>query len=147
MNHHIDIDRAAPVVSEAAATSAAPPAAVHAAIRNPYEWTAQYPELKDIDVEPGDIGVGTTFSFRTGPGRIDAEVIACDEPTLFAFRGRGMGATSTYVFRIEPDGHGSRIVAAQSMNGIAVRTMKPMLQKISSQSLETWVFGIAACAR
>ena len=109
-------------------------------------WSSVYAELRDVEVE-GPVAVGTGFSFKSGPGRIDAEITRADPPEVFVFQGRGMGATSHYAFRLAsaPDGT-TELAAAQSMSGRAIRPMKRMLQRIADTSLQDWLRGIAETA-
>lgn len=137
----IETDPDAPVQAEVAVEIAAPPAAVWAVLSDIGNWTAVYPELKDVSVD-GPVGPGTAFSFRSGPGRIEAEVVDADEDHRLAFTGRGMGASSTYVFTLLPIETGTRLDVAQSMSGLAAKTMSAMLTRMSNDSLRDWTDGI-----
>lgn len=55
-------------------------------------------------------------------------------------------ATPTYLFRIDSDGDDdtrTRVLAAQSMGGIATRTMRPMLQKVAERSVVGWLNALS----
>lgn len=139
------IDPDAPVTAQASATTPAPRSAVFALLADLEGWSAIYPELRDLEAA-GPATLGRAFRFRSGPMLVEAEVTGFEPDRLVAFEGRARAASSTYVFRLEDDGEGTSIVAAQSMDGMAVRTMRPMLQKIADQSLEDWVAALARAA-
>lgn len=135
------IDRSAPVVAEADVIISAAPADVFAVVADIGAWSQIYPEIRDVEID-GPVAPGTSFSFKTGPGRIDATVVTVDEPNLLHVEGRGMGATSHYVFTLAPTLGGTKLTAAQSMSGLAVRAAKKMLQGIADTSLRDWLEGI-----
>lgn len=137
----LTIDRGAPVVAEAEVLVRAAPADVFAVVTDIPAWPHVYPELRDVVVD-GPVAEGVTFRFRTGPGTIDAKVVALGAAERFAIEGRGMGATSRYVFALSPTLGGTRLVAAQSMSGLAVRAARKMLQGIAETSLRDWLEGI-----
>lgn len=141
----IDIDRTAPVQADAQATTAATPEAVFAVLADLASWSSVYPELRDLQAD-GPAAVGGAFRFKSGPMQIEAVVTALEEGRLLAFEGAGKGASSTYVFRVEDADGGALLRGAQSMNGLAVRTMRPMLQKIADTSLQDWVDAIGRAA-
>lgn len=138
----MEIDRNAPVVAELTVDIAAPPPEVWAVLADIEGWSAIYPELKDVQVD-GPVGPGTAFSFRSGPGKIEAEVGEVDEDQRLTFVGKGMGATSVYVFTLTPsvDG-GTHLEVAQSISGLAAKTMSAMLTRISNDSLRDWTDAI-----
>ncbi len=140
-----DIDRSAPVQARAAVTAAASREDVFAVLADLPGWSAVYPELRDLEAE-GPAHVGSRFRFRSGPVQVEAEVIALEPGRLLAFDGRGKGASSTYVFRLDDDAEGTSIVAEQSMDGLAAKSMRPMLQKIADTSLQEWADAIARVA-
>lgn len=135
------IDRSAPVVAEAHVMIPAAPTDVFAVVADIGAWSQVYPEIRDVEIV-GPVAPGTSFSFKTGPGRIEATVVAIDEPNLMHVEGRGMGATSHYVFTLAPTLGGTKLTAAQSMSGLAVRAAKKMLQGIADTSLRDWLDGI-----
>lgn len=140
------IDPQAPVRSEAAATTPADRATVFGLLADLAGWSDVYPELRDLEAT-GPATLGAAFRFRSGPMLIEAEVTGFEADRLVAFEGRAKAASSTYVFRLEDNGSGGTTIhGAQSMDGMAVRTMRPMLQKIADKSLQDWVTAIARAA-
>ena len=134
-------DPDAPVQAAATADIAAGVEDVWAVLSDVAAWESIYPEIKDVTVE-GPVAAGTSFSFRTGPGRIEAEIGICAAPERLAFTGSGMGATSTYVFELAGDDTQCTLTAQQSMSGLAARTMRRMLQAIADSSLHDWTSAI-----
>jgi hypothetical protein len=139
------IDHDAPVIARTAAHVPVEVDRVWALLADIAGWEQVYPEISDVRLD-GPPGSGSSFSFRTGPGRIEARVETFEAPEILAFSGKGMGATSRYVFRLYGDDAGTRITAEQSMSGMAVRGLRPMLQSIADTSLADWVAAIAARA-
>jgi carbon monoxide dehydrogenase subunit G len=137
------IDHTAPVTAQASAHAPVEPERVWAVLADIAGWEAVYPEIKDVHLD-GPVEIGATFSFRSGPGRIQATLTDLEPPHLLAITGKGMGATTRYVFRLEPEAGGTRITAEQSMSGAAARTMRPMLQSIADRSLSDWVASLAS---
>lgn len=128
------IDPKAPVSAEHSVMAACSPGRLWDVLANVANWTAVYPEMKDIELA-GDVAKGQTFTFRSGPGRITATFEEVEAPSVLAFEGTGMGATSAYRFELTPVFGGTRLAASQSMSGMAVRPMKKMLQGIATTSL------------
>lgn len=137
----LTIDRDAPVVAEAEVLVRAAPAHVFAVVADIPSWSLVYPEIRDVVVD-GEVAEGATFRFRTGPGTVEAKVVTLLPDARFAIEGRGMGATSRYVFELTPTLGGTRLLAAQSMSGLAVRAARKMLQGIAETSLRDWLEGV-----
>lgn len=137
------IDRGAPVVAHAEVLVPAAPADVFAVVTDIPAWSRIYPEIRDLTIND-PVAEGATFRFKTGPGTIEARVVALATPELLLVEGRGMGATSRYVFTLAPTLGGTRLTAAQSMSGLAVRAAKKMLQGIADASLRDWLEAIRA---
>ncbi|MFT5223636.1 MAG: hypothetical protein ACI867_001958 [Glaciecola sp.] len=137
-----DIDRTAPVQAQAEAHTTASCGAVFGVLQDIGSWSIVYPELRDLQAD-GPAALGSTFRFKSGPMQIEANVTALVKDSLLAFEGKGKGASSTYVFHVDEADGGTLIRGAQSMNGLAVKTMKPMLQRIAETSLQEWVDAIA----
>jgi hypothetical protein len=90
------------------------------------------------------VEVGAKFSFKTGPATIKAVIDVLEEPELLRFTGKSAGSATTYAFRLEQRELGTSVLAAQSMGGLAARTMKPVLQGVADKSVVTWLEALAA---
>jgi len=101
-------------------------------------WSEWYPDLRNVQVLSGE-GADSTFSFKSGPVTIDAKVDEWEAPYHFGFKGTSRGADSVYRFTITDREGSSEIAVTQVMTGLAVRTMRPMLQKIADTSLPAWL--------
>jgi hypothetical protein len=131
---------AEPVHATAAVTVAAPAQYVWRRLTDIGSWSEWYPELRNVVVTDGSGGMGTRFTFKTGPVSIEAVVDEWEEATLFGFTGTSRGADAVYRFSfIALDDSTTRVDGEQSMQGLAVRTMRPMLQKIADTSLVAWL--------
>ena len=139
------VDEGAPVQASATVDVDAAPDAVWAVVSDVAGWSSVYPELKDLAFK-GPLKAGAKVSFKAGPAKIKGAIDEVREPSALSFRGKGMGATSTYVFSIAARNGGSSLTLSQSMGGAAVRPMKAMLQKIAESSAEDWARAIAARA-
>ena len=103
------------------------------------EWSSWYHSIKNSRSRARAIGVGTKFSFQTGPASINATVDVLVAPSEFRFTGRSPGAIATYAFKLDGDGSATEVAAAQSMGGLTARTMRPMLQRVADKSVVTWL--------
>lgn len=140
-----EINTKAPVQARAQAVTTATRSQVFDVLADLSSWSTVYPELRDLQAD-GPAAVGTAFRFKSGPMQIEATVTAFEQDRLIAFEGKGKGASSQYRFELDDVQDGTTITAQQSMDGLAVKTMKPMLQKIADTSLQDWVEAIGATA-
>ena len=108
------------------------------------EWSTWYTTVKDLQMRSEVVEVGAKFSFKTGPATIKAVIDVLDEPELLRFTGKSAGSATTYAFRLEQREGGTSVLAAQSMGGLAARTMKPVLQGVADKSVVTWLEALAA---
>ncbi|MGI9577698.1 MAG: SRPBCC family protein [Microthrixaceae bacterium] len=121
----------------------ASPTEVWQALLDVSEWSEWYRSIKDLEAPAGRAEVGTEFSFRTGPATIKAEVEEAQPAESFRFTGRSAGSITTYAFKIESDGSGSSVMAAQSLGGLATRAIKPVLQGVAEKSVVSWLDALA----
>ncbi len=97
------------------------------------------PDIRDVRVD-GELRVGGRLSFATGPVRIVASVSRLEVGTVLEFVGRARGSTSTYRFSLRPHGSDRTMVTLRQVtDGIAARTMRPVLQRIADTSLPAWL--------
>jgi hypothetical protein len=89
---------------------------------------------------PARLETGTSFSFRTGPVSVKATVDEAEAPRSLRFTGRSRGSTATYTFTLTPlRPDQCEVHLSQEMDGLAAKTMRPMLQKIADTSLPVWL--------
>jgi uncharacterized protein YndB with AHSA1/START domain len=108
------------------------------------EWSVWYSTLKDLDMKSRVVEVGSRFSFKTGPATINAVIDVLEAPEQLRFTGKSAGSVTTYAFRLDAGGpRGTSVLAAQSMGGLAARTMRPVLQGVAEKSVITWLDALA----
>lgn len=107
-------------------------------------WTEWYPDIRRIEA-PATLVQGTRFRFRTGPTTVDATVDVAESLSALAFTGTSRGSTATYRFELDSasDQTATLIWLTQTADGLATRTMRPMLQRIADRSLPEWLDALA----
>lgn len=128
----------APVFATAKVHVSSPPDRVWRILVDAANWQSWYPDIRDV-VASGALQVGDVFTFKTGPVTVEATVLTSDNESLLRFTGHSRGADAEYAFRLEPSDDGTAVSAEQSMRGVAVRAMRPMMQKIAETSLPAWL--------
>jgi len=104
-------------------------------------WEAWYSDIRDISLR-GEMKRGAKLRFSTGPVKVSAEVSRLEHTEVLEFVGRSKGATSTYRFHLHARPEGTLVTLRQVSDGIAVRTMRPMLQRIADGSLPQWLAAL-----
>lgn len=134
---------AEPVRAASTVTVAASPDAVWSMLVDIGSWSSWYPDLRKVECA-GPPGPGSRFSFKSGPVSIDGTVDQWEPGLAFGFTGTSKGADAVYRFSFAPGPDGTEVAATQEMTGLAVRTMRPMLQKIADTSLAAWLAALKA---
>ncbi len=104
-------------------------------------WESWYSDIRDISMR-GEMKSGAKLRFSTGPVKVSAEVSRMEHTEVLEFVGRSKGATSTYRFHLHARPEGTLVTLRQVSDGLAVRTMRPMLQRIADGSLPQWLAAL-----
>jgi uncharacterized protein (DUF169 family)/uncharacterized protein YndB with AHSA1/START domain len=104
-------------------------------------WESWYSDIRDISVR-GEMSRGAKLRFSTGPVKVSAEVSRYEHTEVLEFVGRSKGATSTYRFHLHSRPEGTLVTLRQVSDGLAVRTMRLMLQRIADGSLPQWLAAL-----
>jgi uncharacterized protein YndB with AHSA1/START domain len=129
----------APIHAHASITIGADPRQVWEVLVDAGRWSEWYPDLRSVRA-PARLETGTSFSFRTGPVSVKATVDEAEAPRSLRFTGRSRGSTATYTFTLTPlRPDQCEVHLSQEMDGLAAKTMRPMLQKIADTSLPVWL--------
>ena len=82
---------------------------------------------------------GSQFRFKAGPASIKAVVDRLIVEEELGFTGSSRGSHTAYLFQLRPDDDGTIVMAAQTMGGLAARTMKPVLQGVTEKAVVRWL--------
>lgn len=128
----------APIHASASVVIDAAPQEIWEVLVDAARWSEWYPDLRSIRA-PGRLEAGAAFSFRTGPVSVKAEVDRADVARSLRFTGRSRGSVATYEFTLRPGATPCEVTLTQEMDGLAAKTMRPMLQRIADTSLPAWL--------
>lgn len=117
------------------------PDRVWAVLADAQSWSSWYADIREVQAAR-PLQTGDSFSFKTGPVAVEASVDASTSSELLRFTGRSRGASACYEFRLLSVDAGTSVSAEQTMSGPAVRTMRPMLQRIAETSLPKWLAAL-----
>ncbi|MCP4434812.1 MAG: hypothetical protein GY812_04830 [Actinomycetia bacterium] len=101
-------------------------------------WGSWYSDIRDVRMRD-EVGHGAKMRFSTGPVKVSAEVSRFEHEEVLEFVGRSKGSTSTYRFHLHARPEGTLVTLRQVTDGIAARTMRPVLQRIADTSLPQWL--------
>jgi len=82
---------------------------------------------------------GSRFRFKAGPASISAVVDRLVVEEELGFTGSSRGSHTAYLFQLQPADDGTTVMAAQTMGGLAARTMKPVLQGVTEKAVVRWL--------
>ena len=136
----VDVDDLGPgrVRSAASVRIAAPVTEVWATLVAAEAWPTWYPDIRDV-VAPDGVAEGSSMRFATGPVKVEASIEVCEQPRVLTFVGRSKGSVSTYRFTLAGTGGSTVVTLRQVTDGLAARTMRPVLQRIADSSLPEWL--------
>jgi uncharacterized protein (DUF169 family)/carbon monoxide dehydrogenase subunit G len=113
-------------------------------LAEPQRWGDWYKDIRDVRMR-GDLEVGARLSFSTGPVKVSATVSRLDHLEVLEIVGKAKGSTSTYRFWLRSDTPGTTTVTLRQVtDGLAARTMRPVLQRIADTSLPQWLAALDA---
>ncbi len=87
----------------------------------------------------GPLVHGARFRFKAGPASISAVVDRLVVEEELGFTGTSRGSNTAYLFQLQPEGDATTVTAAQTMGGLAARTMKPVLQGVTEKAVVRWL--------
>jgi carbon monoxide dehydrogenase subunit G len=125
-----------------------PPEEVFAALADLEQAPRWVPDLVSVEKQtPGPVGVGTRYSevVRMGEkvSEAELEVTEHDPPRVFAHRGQGGPARFTARFTLTPDGEGTRVAHAYTvqLSGFA-KLLTPVVARWIRKNAETAAEGL-----
>ncbi len=101
-------------------------------------WGDWYHGVTNVRGE-GPLVHGSRFRFKAGPASISAVVDRLVVEEELGFTGTSRGSTTAYLFQLEPASETTTVTAAQTMGGLAARTMKPVLQGVTEKAVVRWL--------
>ncbi len=129
-----DINRAAPVVAEAAIEIDARPEQVWQALVDVERWPQWNPDVKSVSLD-GPLVEGATFRWKAGMSTITSTVVRLDSPHLIAWTGNTLGIRAFHVWRLEPNDVRTLVRTEESYEGLVARILRRPLQKILERTL------------
>ena len=117
---------------------AAPPTRIWDELVAVETWGDWYHGVTNVRGE-GPLVHGSRFRFKAGPASISAVVDRLVVEEELGFTGTSRGSNTAYLFQLEPQGDTTSVTAAQTMGGLAARTMKPVLQGVTEKAVVRWL--------
>ncbi len=101
-------------------------------------WGDWYHGLTNIRGE-APLVHGSRFRFKAGPASISAVVDRLVVEEELGFTGTSRGSNTAYLFQLQPEDDATTVTAAQTMGGLAARTMKPLMQGVTEKAVVRWL--------
>ena len=130
------INKSAPVVGSSEIEIAAPPEVAWDVLTGIEEWPTWNPEVKSASVE-GEVGEGTEFRWRAGPGTITSTIEDVEPPRRIAWTGKTFGIKAIHVHTLEARDGGTLVRTEESYDGLAARLFHGRLQKTLDNALQS----------
>ncbi len=131
----MDVNRTAPVIAEAETEIAAPRERVWARLVDVERWPEWNHEVKKVKLK-GGLEVGSVFRWKAGPGTITSTFQAIDPPRHVAWTGKTLSLEAVHSWTLEPTETGTRVLTAESFEGVAARLLRRVFQSMLQTELE-----------
>jgi hypothetical protein len=139
----VDADHGAPVCESGDIVIGARPEVVWDTLTDLRTWPEWMPGVKAMQVDP-PVRVGTTFTWKAGPGTIRSEIVESERPYRVAWKGRTLGIDAVHVWRMTPDGDTTRVSTEESWSGLLPRALRGPTAKTLKKTLDD---GLAALGK
>lgn len=91
-------------------------------------WPTWNPDIERVSVD-GEIGEGTVFRWKAGPGTITSTLRLVERPNAIGWTGRTFGIGAIHVWRFEPRGDATIASMQESFDGIVATLLRGRLQR------------------
>jgi hypothetical protein len=135
----VEADRNAPVYGTGEIEVAADPETVWGVLADIGGWPTWNPDVTGATLQ-GPLRPGTTFSWKSGPGRITSTLQVVDRPTELTWTGRTMGIPAIHVYRLRPSEQhsGHTIVSTEeSWGGLLARLLRQRFTTTLKTAIDT----------
>ena len=85
----------------------------------------------------GEVGEGTEFRWRAGPGTITSTIEDVEPPRRIAWTGKTFGIKAIHVHTLEARNEGTLVRTEESYDGLAARLFHGRLQKTLDNALQS----------
>jgi uncharacterized protein YndB with AHSA1/START domain len=130
-----EINESAPVIGRSETEIDAPVEPVWEVLTAVDSWPAWNPDVKSVSLE-GELGEGTSFRWKAGPGTITSTIQQIDAPRRIAWTGKTFGINATHVYRLEDRNGKTFVQTEESYEGLVARVLRGSLQKTLDKALE-----------
>jgi hypothetical protein len=130
-----EINRSAPVVGSSEIEIAAAPEVAWNVLTAIGRWPSWNPAVTSVSIE-GEIGPGSVFSWKAGPGTITSTVQDVEPLRRIAWTGSSFGIKAIHVHTFEPRDGGTVVRTEESYNGLVAQLLRRRLQKVLDSALE-----------
>lgn len=130
-----DINRAAPVVVEAAIEINAPAERVWETLVDVESWPRWNPDVKTVDLQ-GGTRVGSVFRWKTRSGTITSTFRTVDPPHHVSWTGKTMSLKAIHVWSLEATGGKTTVRTAESLEGPLARVLRGPLDTVLQKTLD-----------
>jgi uncharacterized protein YndB with AHSA1/START domain len=129
-----EINERAPVVGRTEIEIAAAPELVWDVLTTVDRWPSWNPAVESVEVE-GELGEGSQFRWKAGPGTITSTIVDVEEPWRIAWTGTSFGLRATHVHTFEPRGGTTLVRTEESFDGVIARIFRARLQQTMDRAL------------
>jgi hypothetical protein len=137
------IDKQAPVQEKAETRTAASPQTVWEVLAGVDDWPSWNPDVARARLD-GPLADGATIRWKAGGARLTSRIAAVAPEREIGWTGRTLGLRAVHVWRLEPDGDGTRIVTEESMSGMPARLFRTRVQSMLNRSLAAMLAALTA---
>lgn len=129
-----EINSSAPVVGRSEIEIAAPPEVAWGVLTAIERWPTWNPAVKSASVD-GEVGEGSTFRWKAGPGTIRSTIRDVEKPWRIAWTGTTFGIQAIHVHTLEPRNGGTLVRSEESYDGLVARLFHGRLQRTLDSAL------------
>jgi hypothetical protein len=134
----VDINRDAPVLTEAEIAISAPIEVVWSIHADVAGWPSWRPDVESAEAQ-GPLAVGSTFSRRTAGLDITSVVGELDAPRRIAWSGAAGGIVAIQAWTLEPRERGVLVRTEESWEGEPVTAAPQTMQAALERSIRLWL--------
>jgi hypothetical protein len=130
-----EINQLAPVVGSSEIEIAAVPEVAWDVLTAIGRWPSWNPAVTSVSFE-GEIGPGSVFRWKAGPGTITSTVQDVEPLRRIAWTGTSFGIKAIHVHTFEPQNGGTLVTTEESYEGVVARLLRGRLQRALDGALK-----------
>lgn len=94
----------------------------------------------------GKLEVGTTFTWKSGPGTITSKLVVVEKPHLIGWSGKLFGIKAVHIWKVQSIGGKSVVTTEESWSGLIATLFKSSSQKTLIKAIDTGLNRLKAAA-